>query len=66
MLDLTDAEKDRQQKKTVIGFIWFVSLNLNQTNEMNQINKTNQFEHPAALTLMRTVLFCEISSVDWV
>jgi hypothetical protein len=52
MLDLTDAEKDRQQKKTVIGFIWFVSLNLNQTNEMNQINKTNQFEHPAALTLM--------------
>jgi len=50
MLDLTDAEKDRQQKKTVIGFIWFVSLN--QTNEMNQINKTNQFEHPAALTLM--------------
>ena len=64
MLDLTDAEKDRQQKKTVIGFIWFVSLN--QTNEMNQINKTNQFEHPAALTLMRTVLFCEISSVDWV
>jgi hypothetical protein len=40
-----DAEKIRQQKKTVI---WFVSfLWLNQTDQMNQINKINQFEHPA-------------------
>ena len=43
-----DAEKARQQKKTVIWFIWFVSFVwLNQTDQMNQINKTNQFEHPA-------------------
>jgi hypothetical protein len=37
-----DAEKFRQQKKTVIWFVLFVWLN--QTDQMNQIN--NQFEHP--------------------
>jgi hypothetical protein len=37
-----DAEKVRQQKKPVIWFLSFVWL-----NQMNQINKTNQFEHPA-------------------
>jgi hypothetical protein len=40
-----DAEKARQQKKTVIWSVSFVWLN--QTDQMNQINKTNQFEHPA-------------------
>ena len=43
-----DAEKVRQQKKTVILFIWLVLFVwLNQTDQMNQINKTNQFEPPA-------------------
>jgi hypothetical protein len=42
---LLDAEKARQQKRTVIWFALFVWLN--QTDQMNQINKTNQFEHPA-------------------
>ena len=42
-----DAEKPRQQKKIVIWFIWFVSFVwLNQTDQMN---KTNQFQHPEGL-----------------
>ena len=43
-----DAEKVRQHTRTVIGFTWFVSFAwLNEPYEMNQINKTNQYEHPA-------------------
>ena len=38
----------RLVKKTVIGFIWFVSFvwlnETNQTNQINQINKTNQID----------------------
>ena len=42
-LCLQAVDKVRQPKKTVIGFIWFVSFAwLNETYEMNQINKTNQ------------------------
>lgn len=40
-----DAEKVRQQKKTVIWFVLFVWLY--QTDQMNQITKANQFDHPA-------------------
>jgi hypothetical protein len=38
-----DAETVRQPKRTVVGFIWFVSFVwLSETYEMNQIIKTNQ------------------------
>ena len=50
-VDPQDTEKVCQRMKTVIWFISFVWLN--QTDQMNQINKTNQFEHPEAnLTLV--------------
>jgi hypothetical protein len=45
-----DAENVRQQKKTVIWFVLFVWLN--QTDQMNQINKTNQFDHPGVRVLL--------------
>ena len=42
-----DVENARQQEKVVIWCVLFVWLN--QTDQMNQINKTNQFEPPCSV-----------------
>jgi hypothetical protein len=54
-----DTETVRQRKKTVIWFVWSVSLIwLNEINQINQINKTNQMnqtDHTRCVAGLRCV-----------
>jgi hypothetical protein len=50
-----DAERIRQQKKTVIWFVWFVSFVwLNKTNKMNETNQMNQINSSRQSRLSRS------------